>query len=551
MLLENEVEWKDEMEQRMRNVEETLRFGMHQHDGFSSSGSESHVSPPEISDSNKDLRNLESQKAILLNQRSENGGEVSLNLSCSLGSFPGSSIISLVFTEQGSHPDFKPDLISCGLISLEAAEEYFKVYQKSMEPCIFQILAEDECLANIRARSSFLTAAICAVGSSCADLASHQKCYDAFIKEVSNRLFSSHHSFDDVRALCIGAFWLSKVSSTLVGLAVRIATDLNLHRCITKMPHSKKECYERTRLYFLVYICDHHCSLIHGKPPMTREFRSLKSPRAFLQSKLCIPEDVKLVSQVELWSISSRIFDIFGADTEASIASERVAELDSINRSLDMCRSTALGGITIDDGPGDFSQQLFDLYIHCSKLYLFSHTFRGTSQKYAGSSAAFRGTEKFERSGLDSALAIVRAVAWGNEIQMHLEALPTYFGTMIAFAFVFLIKAWGKEPTIRHLDKSEVSSALNRLVEVFHASSTRVQSGHPIRSIAKSLRISMNEYCQPSTGHFNVGYIPAALDDAMLALDNVGSNSLVLDYLGDYNSLLSHPDEFQPGLFNL
>ncbi|RFU23914.1 hypothetical protein B7463_g12426, partial [Scytalidium lignicola] len=411
MLLENDVEWKENMEQRLRKLEEACRQGTNQQDHFTPSISESQTSSSAVPQSNRDPSSPESTS---LPQRSENSGEVSLNLSCNLGSFPGSSIVSLTFTENGAHSLYRPDLISSGLISLEAAEEYFKVYHKSMDTCVGRILGEDDCLANIRARSSLLTVAICTVGSLRVDLVGHQKCYDAFIKEVSSRLFSRNHSFDDVRALCIGAFWMNKVSSTLIGLAVRMATDLNLHRCITKMPHVKRECYERTRLYFLVYICDHHCSLIYGKPPMTREFRSLKSPRAFLESKLCIPDDEKLVSEVELWSISSRVFDIFGADTEATIATDRIAELDSLNRSFDLCRSAVLGAMTMDEGPGDFSEQLFDLHFHCAKLYLFSHTFRGSSQKSARSSATSHRMEKFERCGLESALAIVRSVACGN-----------------------------------------------------------------------------------------------------------------------------------------
>ena len=126
--------------------------------------------------------------------------------------------MALAFIEHGAHYDNELDLISCGLISLEEAEEYFAVYKKFADPCIYHILAEGDCLASIRARSSFLTAAICTVGSFCTASAQHQICYNAFIKEVSSRVFSRHHCFDDVRALCIGAFWLSKESSVLIGL---------------------------------------------------------------------------------------------------------------------------------------------------------------------------------------------------------------------------------------------------------------------------------------------------------------------------------------------
>jgi hypothetical protein len=312
------------------------------------------------------------------------------------------------------------------------------------------------------------------------------------------------------------------------------------------MPHTKIECYERTRLYFLVYICDHHCSLIYGKPPLTREFESLKSPKAFLDSKFCTPTDAKLVSQIELWAICSRVFDVFGADIEASIANERVTELESLSRCFDLCRANA---ITNNDNPDIFSQQLFDLYIHCSKLYLFSHTFRGSSPRYARFLSPLRDME-VERSALENALAIVRSVAWGDEIQRRLERLPSYFTTMIAFASISLIKIWGKEPTMCYLDKNDVSSALNRLVEVFDACSARVQPEHPLRSLARGLKVAMNGSCSQAEGNqTNVGFMPDMIDSSLFAFDNIGGNSFGLDYLDDHNNLMSSPRDFHSGFF--
>jgi hypothetical protein len=201
----------------MRKLEESLRPRANQQDGFLSSAPEAQTSPTVVSDINIERTSPHARSNY---EGAESASDVTLNLCCSLGSFPGSSIKTLPVTDQETQSDYKPDLISQGLISLEAAEEYFAAYQNSMEPCIYQILAADDCLAKIRARSPLLTAAICTVGSFCTDSANHKRCYDAFLKEVSSRLFSRNYSFDDIRALCIGAFWLNKVSSTLIGLGM-------------------------------------------------------------------------------------------------------------------------------------------------------------------------------------------------------------------------------------------------------------------------------------------------------------------------------------------
>jgi len=201
----------------MRAVEEALSRAADQRDRVVSQTQDHQGLPPIASGSTTEIMRPESAP---LHQAPEAVGEVTLNLSCSLGSFPGSSITTLLFTENGGNSGHQPDLISYGLISLEAAEEYFAVYHQSRDPYIHHVLAKNDCLANIRARSSFLTAAICTVGSFCATSTDHQKCYGAFMNEASKRVFTRCNSFDDVRALCIGAFWLNKVSSALVALGM-------------------------------------------------------------------------------------------------------------------------------------------------------------------------------------------------------------------------------------------------------------------------------------------------------------------------------------------
>lgn len=63
----------------------------------------------------------------------------------------------------------------------------------------------------VRQSSSLLTATILTVTAlhipTSADL--FDKCYGEFLSLVASSMFSRYHSVDDVRALCIGAFWLS------------------------------------------------------------------------------------------------------------------------------------------------------------------------------------------------------------------------------------------------------------------------------------------------------------------------------------------------------
>ena len=71
---------------------------------------------------------------------------------------------------------------------------------------------------------------------------------------------------------------------------------------------------------------------------MTREFSSLSSPLAFLDSKFATEGDTVLISQVEIWSTNSRIFDTFGVDPETKIESRLLPQLRRLNIALETWR---------------------------------------------------------------------------------------------------------------------------------------------------------------------------------------------------------------------
>ena len=113
---------------------------------------------------------------------------------------------------------------------------------------------------------------------------------------------SKKNTIDKVRALCIGAFWLSDLSWSLAGLAVRIASELKLHRSFSKSIEADRDHYYLARLYYSVYACDHHFSIQYGRPPMTRECEALRNARNFLECKHATKDDARLVNQALRWS---------------------------------------------------------------------------------------------------------------------------------------------------------------------------------------------------------------------------------------------------------
>ena len=114
------------------------------------------------------------------------------------------------------------DLISKEIITLEEAQSLFDVYAYRLDHYLYRILGESPTLEGIRSSSSLLLAAICTVGALHSQTLGSlfDRCYCKFIDLSAARSFAKNNNLDDVRALCIGAFWLHEFSWTLIGLGL-------------------------------------------------------------------------------------------------------------------------------------------------------------------------------------------------------------------------------------------------------------------------------------------------------------------------------------------
>jgi hypothetical protein len=481
--------WKERIEQRLDALENAPRIGGHA--DVSAAGVGTAVSGDASSSSAlPNIAHIGPQSSVT-GTSADTGDIATLNLASNLGMFPAASVGAQTPKDTTfSHLD----IISRGLITLDAANECLAYFLEHLNPYLHGILSSKDTLTDIRARSSLLTAAICTVASFCSSSDRYKACYDAFTSQVSGMLFATHSSYNDVRALCIGAFWLDNISPMLSGLgrfsecspmlstlkfrtAVSTGAQLDLHRCITKMPHTKLACYYRTRLFYLACLCDHHCSLKYGRPPMTQDWRSLKSPTTFLHSEFSTHLDLGLVSQLELWSTTRAVFEQFGADVESSAAAQKLDEVDKLSQAYQNWHNmwcTTLG----TGGPAGC---IAELYYNCALLYLYSHIHRGNTQPVSPNSDT--KIAELHIRFQQSAHAVLRIMVDG---ELHLLNLPSYFGTMLAFATVTLIKTVREEP-LGEGGKSDILNLLRRLASCLRRTRLPPSSSCPYVGISKGL----------------------------------------------------------------
>lgn len=219
----------------------------------------------------------------------------------------------------------QPDFIAQGKFSEHEAEQLFTRFGETLNAYLWGGIAlVHNTLAATRASSALLTAAILAVTALHAqdEGRAFDTCYPIFIELVGQAMFDRYHTLDDVRGLCIGAFWLSDLSWKLSGLAVRIATELNLHQFCAKALRDGPQYIEEARLWYLLYVCDHHFSIAYGRPPVINENSTITCHEDFLQLQGITEADFRLHSQVGVFIILSRVFHTFGSDRSRMIASD-------------------------------------------------------------------------------------------------------------------------------------------------------------------------------------------------------------------------------------
>ncbi|KAI1616681.1 C6 transcription factor [Exophiala viscosa] len=524
MLLEGDVAWKANVEQKLHQLEDNInRLNQQARTTGGVSNTNVNTLPPLMSPRHNSTTTpvpapqmagtIVTTEPQPQQRQNEAGWEVVMDLNRGPGVVPASVVSELSDASPATFRQNNPDdydLIDRGVISLVDAEAFFHLYHQRLDHFLYRILDEHDSLSSVRKSSPLLTAAICTVGALHTPSSHYQACYQNFTSLASSRMFSKRNSHDDVRALCIGAFWLSDISWTLVGTAARLAGELNLHRCIPKIPHSKKACYLRTRLYYLVYVCDHHFSVAYGRPPMTRDFSSVTPPREFLKSEFATEDDSRLVSQVEIWSISTRVFDQFSLDPEGHLSDQLTPQIRRLSIALDTWRADWQERFQYNASVGNYPRKGVGLHYHFAKLYLCSHVFRRAPSPNEEQLRFEPDMGEFANMAIHSASSIVQVIVADNEIQSYLHGLPAYFDTMIAFAFVFLLRFTIKNPANLSIDKAAILDMLYSLVKVLKDTTAIMHPRHLLTSIASSMEKLLDRFSR-NNNNTNTSQEPGAM----------------------------------------
>ncbi|KAJ5928689.1 hypothetical protein N7466_007645 [Penicillium verhagenii] len=504
-LLEEDVTWKGAMVRKIRRLEEAISQIANKVDipELKSQHAEiqESLSPPPVDLTNaepavfspeyqpqaqpqappqqRDDRELPRTWEVVMDPR---GGPASIPASCLSDSSRGAPPNGLPNARQ-------PDLISTGLITLRQALALFEEYHLRLDHFLYRILGDHISLDSVRVASPLLTAAVCTVGALHSQSLGQlfDVCYNEFKNLVSAQMFSQTANADDIRGLCIGAFWLHELSWALIGNAVRVASDIHLHGGIYKALKGDREGYLQVRLYYLVYVCDHHFSIAYGRPPMSHEGFIIKSASRMLQNEHATEDDARLISQVQEWSILGQVFDTFGVDVDTAIAPQAIPQLRRYSIALDTWLADWNESFGANRNVGNYPQKGVGFHFHFAKLYLCSHAFRGMPATENLTEWFTPELEEIANTGALSAMSILRVIVSDAEFRSFMNGLPLYFDTMLAFAVVFLLKVATKYATVIRIDTSKILSLVAQTVAALREITQTMHRQHLLVVIAEGL----------------------------------------------------------------
>lgn len=339
------------------------------------------------------------------------------------------------------------DMIAEKVITMDEAEELLEVFKRSQSQYLFSAtIPSDATVKSIRSSSTVLFTAIMLVTAlqQPGKETLHEASQQTFMGLVSDVMFDRFHTLDDIRGIAIAAFWQPYLSWKLSGLCVRMATELNLHHAFYEAFHepslsaeARKDCFEKARLWYLLYVLDHMSSITFGRPACMSESRSIKDLELLLTSEHCSSADRALVAQVQGLVVLSRAFDHFGLEPKRAMEGDDGSVLHHMRFTEDML-SWRQRWMSNQNPEESHLQQGVQLHYHFSSLVLNSLVLRG------------RSLEKI--SELPSSLRplALRAVEAAHDTLHHfisdpgyrekIEGMPLYMHSMIAFAVVFLMK---------------------------------------------------------------------------------------------------------------
>jgi len=453
----------------------------------------------------------------------------------------------------------KDDFIGQGIISQSEAEVLFNWYMENVYQLLWAgMLVPHHTLQDARRHSTLLTAAILTIAAMHAPGKSEalQKCYNVFVTLTYSTLLSRVNSLDDIRALCLAAFYLSNLSYKLSGLAVRHAIEMNLHQSFHKLMRGHADQRDNVQLWYAVYVCERQFSIAYGRPPLLHEDVATKNIERFLDTPNTMPGDIRLCAQVALFKTLTEAYQTFGSDPEQPLTEADFQQLRMYNFAIEQWR-LLWQPRSADSAPiGSYPSKGIVLYYHFARFQLNSLALRALPPPSAASSETLSYDRREAANiAISAATSTLTLIFEEPDLRRAMTAVPIFTHTMIAFCATFLLKMaktwggvtqaaspeWATEPVGLGLNFNigQVLSLSRRSANFLAKVAESLNEKHLTRHIARGIKELLKHFDAPGTPA-STTVVPPSQHDAsetrpLETVNSIGLGGTGVDYMDGYN----------------
>ncbi|KAL0946465.1 hypothetical protein HGRIS_012685 [Hohenbuehelia grisea] len=227
----------------------------------------------------------------------------------------------------------QPEML--GFVTTEEVVALFNIFFDHMSMHINLLDRDFHTPSLVCSRSPFLLTTICAIASKfyTAKPELHPKLTELAKKLAFSVPAQGYKSVEIVQAYLMLTLWgcgaveryEQDKTWLLLGMAIRMATDLNLHRKTAVTSQNTEEgkardieVHNRERTWLLCFCLDRSHSAQMGKPHSIKEDFIIRNSSQWYQAPTAIPSDSSLVAYVDLQRILSRSLDFLYSSTSSA-----------------------------------------------------------------------------------------------------------------------------------------------------------------------------------------------------------------------------------------
>ncbi|KEP47283.1 fungal specific transcription factor domain protein [Rhizoctonia solani 123E] len=408
-----------------------------------------------------------------------------------------------------------PEILTHGIIKPNEVEILFKIFFEELNPFVAILDPHMHTPAFVFGRCPFLFTAICAISSryytkrpELYTIAMH------FAKQsAATALIDGWKSVELVQAYILMSVypvparrWEEDRTWLYLGLAIRMATDLNLHlpwQGKAAGEAHEREILNRTRTWLICFNLDRSGATQFGRPPTIREdYIIRKSGDWYKRSNFNLPLDIHLTAYTRLLRIVARFLASVYSDSNSPTALNKNADFLTLCTQTDE-ELTTFERETQEQFAKESNHKDSACRYRCDLLPFLSNYSRVVIFSFGHQQAFQRGLEKgkiFFDKCYKAACEVVRVAIEVLAPSGRLKYAPDGHFVFLSFAAAFLLKML-RPQFAAACDRSQsqhIISLVTRLTEVLSSNQVSIDDRHSPRLYSRFLTSLIQKHTQGS-----------------------------------------------------